>query len=197
MKFGGVGNGISCANIFLAGFLLQSHGVTADLVRFEAEGLNVHLHDCSVKAVHVGYSGTGYVDFGGQEAWIEWKIDVPSSGEHEVSVHYASKNSREADLLINGSKSGTYAFAETSDWTLWETETLEVSLNKGRQRFKLFARNSAGPNIDWISIRRKNIHQEQAKQVVALKSGDCLTKGDCIGTPAGLINAFHVPHTYS
>jgi hypothetical protein len=184
MKFG-VGNRVACASIFLAGLLLQSHGVTADPLRFEAEGPNTQLHDCNVKALHTGHSGTGYVDFGGQGAWIEWKIGVPSSGEYEVSARYASKNSREADLLINGSKSGTYAFAETSDWTSWETETLEVFLNQGRQSIRISASNSAGPNIDWISIRRKNIHKEPAKQTVALKPGDHMTKGDYVFSPSG------------
>jgi hypothetical protein len=142
-------------SISLSGSLLVAKGgvhgqSTPDI--YQAE-VGSH-HFCQVKAKHAGYSEAGYLDFLRQGAWVEWDINVPSAGDHEVSVRYASANTRGADLkLDDGPKVATFEFAGTLSWTKWSTETHVLSLSQGVHKFHVVASSSTGPNIDWISIR--------------------------------------------
>ena len=136
--------------LFFLSIHLGSSQSTPDI--HQAEDGNHHL--CRLKDQHAGYEGAGYLDFQGQSAWVEWDINIPSAGDHEVSIRYASANTRPADLeLDDGPKVATFEFTGTLSWKKWSTETHVLSLSPGVHKFHVVASHSAGPNIDWISIR--------------------------------------------
>lgn len=148
-------------SILLCGSLLVTnlaHGQSTPDI-YQAEDGNHHF--CNVRARHAGYEGTGYLDLRGQGAWVEWDINVPSAGDYEVSVRYASANTRAADLeLDDGPVVATFEFAATSLWTEWSTETHVLSLSQGVHKFHVVASHSTGPNIDWISILHIDTEEE-------------------------------------
>jgi hypothetical protein len=151
-RFGNIS--VLFSSIVLSGSLMVTKGVHVQSapVIYQAEDGNHYF--CHVRAKHAGYEGAGYLDFRGQGAWVEWDINVPSAGDYEVSVRYASPNTRPADLeLDDGPVVATFELTGTSLWTEWSTETHVLSLSQGVHKFHVVASNSTGANIDWISIQ--------------------------------------------
>jgi hypothetical protein len=177
-------------SILLSGSLLVTKGVHGQStpVIYQAEDGNHHF--CAVKARHAGYDGAGYLDFQRKGAWVEWDINVPSAGDYEVSVRYASTNTRAADLeLDDGPKVATFEFAGTSSWTKWRNETHVLSLSQGVHKFHVVASDSTGPNIDWISIR--HIDTDPVEEEIGEALEEVLE-----GTPAGPRNGSRVVNIF-
>jgi hypothetical protein len=108
---------------------------------------------CQVRTKHKGYSGSGYVDYNGRGAFIEWKIDARRSDNHRISIRYSSINARPAQVILDGRLVGVFDFKATKSWNTWRTETTILYLAKGSHTIKVEAANSAGPNIDWLSVK--------------------------------------------
>jgi hypothetical protein len=120
-------------------------------VIYQAE--KAKLGSCRVRTKHSGYTGTGYVDYNGEGSFVEWKIGVPKTGDYEVSVRYSSRKARPVDLILDGiSKVGVCQCRKTRTWSDWKTESMKLHLTKGSHTLKLEATNSAGPNVDWLSV---------------------------------------------
>jgi hypothetical protein len=102
---------------------------------------------------HAGYHGSGYADFQGQGAYLLWVVDAPSTGNYEITVRYAAGSTREANVILDGVKEGTFHFINTGSWNKWRAETIILPLKKGQHSLTVFAEKSAGPNIDRLSLR--------------------------------------------
>jgi hypothetical protein len=50
-----------------------------------------------------------------------WKINASLTGNHEISVHYASKTAPSLDLIIDGTKEGAIASSKMGRWANWNT----------------------------------------------------------------------------
>jgi len=110
---------------------------------------------CTLKTENAGFKGSmGYCDFDGKEDWIEWEnVEVPATGTYEARMRYSSASSRPLELLIDSAPAGTYNVPETGLWTVWDTETLTVTLTQGMQHtIRLHAAESKGPNVDQVTF---------------------------------------------
>jgi predicted secreted protein len=122
--------------------------------RYQAEdGL---IHNAKIKENVEGFDGSGFIDYSGMGGYVEWTINIQNDGDYEISIGYASANSRPLDLEIDSALRKTYAIQKTDTWTNWMTETHTLSLTRGSHTFRLVANNSNGPNLDWIEILSTN-----------------------------------------
>jgi hypothetical protein len=89
-------------------------------------------------------------------SYLSFDIDAPAStGDYEITIRYATQNSRPLDLLVDGSKKHTFPCSGTGDWANWNTEKIVLPLHKGTRTLKLLAtdESSGAANIDWLSVR--------------------------------------------
>lgn len=122
---------------------------------YQAE-TNTARRDAAPRSSHTGYTGSGYMDFGGKGAWIEWNaITATGDGRYELQLRYAngSANDRTSELIVNGVSVAQLSFASTGDWANWQTENVLVELKKGTNRVRVLANTDAGgANIDQLSV---------------------------------------------
>jgi len=103
-----------------------------------------------------GYTGSGYVDFGSNGAWLEWNnIDGGSGDNASLIFRYANGSAvnRQCGLSVNGASIGNLSFAPTGTWGDWTTQTVTVSLNSGNNTVRLTVNTSnGGPNLDYVNV---------------------------------------------
>ena len=103
-----------------------------------------------------GYTGSGYVDFGSNGAWLEWNnIDGDSSSYVDLIFRYANGSAvnRQCGLSVNGASVGNMSFAPTGTWGDWTTQTVTTSLNSGNNTVRLTVNTgSGGPNLDYVNV---------------------------------------------
>ncbi len=103
-----------------------------------------------------GYTGSGFVDFGGDGTYVEWNnVSAPAGGAYQLTFRYANggANARQAAVLVNGASAGNLAFAPTSGWAGWTTVTLTGSLRAGNNTIRVQANTDAGgPNLDNMAV---------------------------------------------
>ena len=111
---------------------------------------------CSIRSDIAGFTGTGFVDFGGNGSFAEWNnVSITAAGTATIDLFYAngSAANRQCALLVNGSPQGNVAFAPTGDWTTWQKVTVNVPLQSGPNIIRLTANTgNGGPNFDKIEV---------------------------------------------
>lgn len=103
-----------------------------------------------------GYTGNGFVDFGGIGSSASWNVDIPWSGSYDVTLRYASKSNRgPMHLLVDGEKVGAFTVAKVANnWDTWKEETINVQIGAGSNRvMKIFASVTLGPNVDKMEVK--------------------------------------------
>ncbi len=110
----------------------------------------------SVLTDFAGYTGTAYVDFGSEGAYLEWNIiDGGTGGSASLIFRYAngSSNNRQCALSVNGNSIGNLSFPSTGMWGTWSTQTIVVNLNSGNNTVRLTVNTSdGGPNLDYVNV---------------------------------------------
>ena len=130
--------------------LCLSFFAQGETILYEAK--NATLNDCTFATTNSGFSGDGYADFNGVGASVEWTVTTQISGVHDITLHYASANSRPVDIEIDGLKMGTFSIPATGQWTQWNSETLPINMTQGQHNLTIVASTSTGPNVNWLSI---------------------------------------------
>jgi hypothetical protein len=127
----------------------------ATSVTYQAE-TSTTASGCVVARDRAGYTGSGFIDFGGQGTFLEWNnVRVSAAGDYSISVRYAnaSAGNRPGDVIVNGAKIGSISFAPTGRWTNWNTASIKATLRSGSNRIRIVASTSAGgPNIDSMNV---------------------------------------------
>ena len=103
-----------------------------------------------------GYTGNGFIDFGGIGSAATWDVDIPWTGPYDVTIRYASKSNRgPMHLLVDGKKVGAFAVAKVANnWDTWKEETINVQIDAGSDRImKIFASVVQGPNVDKMTVK--------------------------------------------
>jgi hypothetical protein len=150
--------------VLLGIFSLFSHSirkVQGAVVTYQAEDAD-DLRNCRVLTKHTGFQGNGYVGPDGFGSYVSFDINaLASSGDHEITIRYATKNSRPLDLLVDGSKKHTFPCSGTGDWANWNTGKILLPLNQGTRTLKLLASyESSGVNIDWLSVQSSDVDND-------------------------------------
>ncbi len=139
-----------------------------------------------------GYTGNGFVDFGGVGTSASWMVDIPISGFYEVTIRYASKSDRgPLDLLVDGAKVGIFEIKKVANnWNTWQDETIKVQINAGNNRMlKLHASNIQGPNVDKMTIKYMEPVDKPVDDFdykVILDENECLQKGEFQESESGV-----------
>jgi len=121
---------------------------------FEAEEFS-RKRDCTFKSANPGFTGKGYMDFGGEGSWIKWNyIKASKAGEYKLKFRYANGGARRpCSIIANGRNVGTVAFKNTGSNKNWEYNNIKVKLKKGINKIKVKATTSnGGPNLDHMQI---------------------------------------------
>jgi hypothetical protein len=109
----------------------------------------------TLAATYAGYHGSGYLVYKNPyNDFIEWTVDVPSSGSYNLIFRYANDSwPRPLELKVNGSvKEASLKFPATGAWTNWEVVSSTQSLNAGENIIRLTAIGLSGSNIDELRV---------------------------------------------
>ncbi|MCA9290082.1 MAG: DUF1080 domain-containing protein [Phycisphaerales bacterium] len=104
-----------------------------------------------------GWSGDGYLDFQQpRDEFVDWTIDVGTSGRHRLSIRYANGTANEdrpLRLEVDGvAVTEALHFPVTGGWTNWSDVDVELDLARGPHHVRLVATGASGPNIDALRV---------------------------------------------
>ena len=104
-----------------------------------------------------GYEGDGYLDMGanvGDQA--SFTVDVPAAGDYTFSFRYGNGSTaqpiRPLAVAVDGAVQATPDFEGNGDWTVWQTETVTLTLKAGANVVSLTNTVDNGPNLDSVTI---------------------------------------------
>lgn len=113
------------------------------------------LSNASVATTYSGYTGSGYVVYGGPGGYIEWTVSVPSSGHYSLVFRYSNttSNNLPASVSVNGTViKADLTFKSTGNGSTWSTTQTSNTLPGGTVTIRLTAGSSGGSNIDYLQI---------------------------------------------
>lgn len=117
--------------------------------RIEAEG--EMFGDGSVVATGVaGYSGWGYVDFGGVGSWAGFIYEQPSAGTYDVKISYSCSTDRTCEVYVNDEKVSDINLPSTG--TSWNQKAFPIPMVEGTNTIKFVAALKSGPNFDYYEV---------------------------------------------
>ncbi|QXP59487.1 carbohydrate-binding protein [Olleya sp. HaHaR_3_96] len=134
-----------------------------------------------------GFTGSGFVDFGGKGSFIEWdQVNISENIDTKFLFTYAngSSNNRSCELFINDISYGIIDFEmiASNDWTQWNTIEKSIALTSGTYSVKLVASsNSGGPNFDMMEISQQLVNVDTGNG----GNGDGENEGTGNGTETG------------
>lgn len=128
---------------------------------YDAEAFNSQ-NGCVVASDRPGFTGSGFVDFGGNGSWAQWsKINVAADGQYTVRFRYGNGDaiSRPATIFANGASAGTVQFKTTGSWDTWKMSSpLTLTLHKGQNTIRVQASTAAGgPNLDTLKVTSSRV----------------------------------------
>jgi hypothetical protein len=126
---------------------LENVQALATPVRIEAESYSnqsgVQIEDCREGGKNVGYITKG--------DWMEYTVNVSSSGSQEVKFRVAGPAGTLNVTKPDGTVLGTVAFPGTSSGQVYTTAAGTVNLTAGQQKLRVYAQ-SAGWNFNWFEL---------------------------------------------
>lgn len=110
------------------------------------EGVDIQLTSDAGGGNNVGWTTNG--------EWIEYTVNVSSSGTYNVDLRHASPNTSTVEVTFSngGNSTGNVSLAATGGWQNWNTTTQSgVFLNAGQQIMRINFKG-AGVNINYIGV---------------------------------------------
>jgi glucosylceramidase len=116
--------------------------------KIEAENYSamsgIQTESCSEGTLDVGWIDTG--------DWMDYNVNVSTTGSYTVQYRIASPNTTGQIQLKSGSTVlATTNVPNTGGWQNWQTVTATVSLSAGAQTLRLYA-SGGGWNINWFEF---------------------------------------------
>ena len=102
---------------------------------------------------NAGWIDSGYYNFNNSlESYGAWNLNVPTAKNSAIlNIRFANGGStdRSMELFLNGKSAGIIVFPSTSNWTTYDSVSVQVNLSKDTNvlRLKSLTENG-GPNID-------------------------------------------------
>ena len=92
-----------------------------------------------------------------ENEWLEYPINVDSSGTYTLNARVASiRSTGSFDVEIDGALHGSIDVSNTGGWHSWETVSLDIgSLSAGAKTLRIL---TTGPsyNLNWLELNRSN-----------------------------------------
>lgn len=122
-------------------------------------------------------SGTGYTWYWDADSthvadgWAEFEVEVPEAGEYNMDVSWYTRGDNSRQLSVNGSENTRIEFTRTNA-NAWETKTIPVQLNEGKNtiRFTYYNRNTHSGDSDrdsWFFVDYIDIWKEMSAEDAA------------------------------
>jgi hypothetical protein len=99
-----------------------------------------------------GIANIGWIDAGD---WLQYNIDVADTSNYYLYLRIASTATTSLDVIVGEESLGTVNITSTGGWQNWKTFSIQIPLNKGKAKMKLYA-NSANFNINWLKISTRD-----------------------------------------
>ncbi|WP_235502408.1 MULTISPECIES: CBM35 domain-containing protein [unclassified Kitasatospora] len=144
------------ATLAPAAVLLTPAGTaSAAGTRYEAE--NATLSQAAVASNHLGYSGTGFVDYTNiSGGYVQWAVNAATAGSATLTFRYANGTTtdRPMSVSVNGTVvSASKSFPGTGSWDTWVSTSITVPLNAGANTVRATATTAnGGPNTDYLEV---------------------------------------------
>jgi endo-1,4-beta-D-glucanase Y len=138
-----------------AGLVAVAWPASGAATRYEAE--NATISQGVVESNHLGFSGTGFVNYDNVTgSYVQWTVNAASAGTAKLSVRHAngSTANRPMDIAVNGTVvAAGVAFNPTGSWDTWATVTVSAALNSGANTVRATATTAnGGPNVDFLDV---------------------------------------------
>jgi hypothetical protein len=117
--------------------------------RIEAESYNA-MYGVSIEGVKDvdGLADVGWIDPGD---WLEYNINVPSSGTYYVFFRIASNASTNLELRENGATLDILQVPSSGGWQNWTTLKTAITLTQGKHKLQVYT-NTGQFNLNWLTI---------------------------------------------
>ncbi|NUR92355.1 MAG: carbohydrate-binding protein [Nonomuraea sp.] len=126
----------------------------AATTRYEAE--NAAITQGVVESNHLGYSGTGFVNYDNVTgSSVSWTVNAAQAGPATLRLRYANGTTanRPMTIAVNGGAPITRDFTGTANWDTWATAEIPVTLNAGQNTVTTVATTAnGGPNVDYLEV---------------------------------------------
>lgn len=123
---------------------------------FEESAVGFCSNSGVIDTKHAGYTGTGFIDTDNAVgASIVWSISAASAKTYTAQIRFGNggAGARRATVVVNDSQIKTLDFPTNSNWTQWQTVTVDVPLKAGTNSIKLVAETADGlANIDNLRV---------------------------------------------
>jgi hypothetical protein len=113
---------------------------------------------CSQKSNDLGFTGTGYMEYGGNGSFVEWgNVTAPSTEMYKLTFRYSNGSlvDKPCVVSINGAAIADDAvpFSSTGWAANWSSTSVDVRLSKGRNKIRLTANTENGSlNLDKMDV---------------------------------------------
>lgn len=117
--------------------------------RLEAENYSA-MSGISIQATSdmSGKYNAGWID---ANDWLEYNIDVPTTGDYTVYFRIASNGATTLDLRDNNVTLKTLQIPSSGGWQNWKTLHTNVHLTAGKHKLRVFT-NKGLFNLNWIEL---------------------------------------------
>ena len=91
----------------------------------------------------------GWIDTGD---WMEYEVNVPSTGSYNINFRVATRNNGASmQLRVNGNNVATVNIGNTGNWQNWTTSSRNINLSAGVQTIRMTSLGN-GYNINWFEL---------------------------------------------
>jgi len=117
--------------------------------RIEAESYS-SMSGISIQATSdlSGIANVGWIDAGD---WLEYNIDVSTTGDYTIYCRISANSSTNLELQENNSTIQTIQIPSTGGWQNWKTFQSNLSLTSGKHKLRVFTGKGMF-NLNWIEI---------------------------------------------
>src|SRR6266545_1878635 len=143
------------AGALVVSVLVPLVSASAAPTRYEAE--NATVVQGVVEANHLGFSGTGFVNYNNvTESYVQWTVNASSSGTATLAFRFAngSTTNRPMDITVNGTLvADELSFPGTGNWDTWQTRSVTAPVTAGANTVRATATTvNGGPNVDFLDF---------------------------------------------
>jgi hypothetical protein len=133
--------------------------------RLEAENYN-RMSGIAIEATGdiSGMANVGWIDAGD---WLEYNIDVPTTGNYTVFFRISANAQTNLELLKNNAAIQTLQIPSSGGWQNWRTLQANISLAAGKHQLQLYT-NKGMFNLNWLEIT----HAGQPTPVIATEQAN-------------------------
>ncbi len=100
---------------------------------------------------NVGFVGIGH--------WLTYILDISYVGYYNVIYRHAGY-AGDFDVYLNDTLLQNVTFPKTSDWQVWESDTIEMYFMEGQHIMKMVF-NKEGVNLNWYQFEWKSLYKTE------------------------------------